>query len=128
MMYTLIVPDNWATIEITNLTQGDALHQHNYSLMCTVQAIQGMNITPEVYWYSSNGTVIQTEGRFEIDTVYENSSVTTLFLTFSPVLHDQDGGVYSCRAQVTNINRYHGGGGGAHIQCLKHSQNNIQQL
>ena len=105
-----IVPDNWATVEIVNLTQGDALHQHNYSLMCTVQAIRGMNITPEVYWYSSDGTVIKTEGRFKVDTVQKNSSITTLSLTFSPVLHNQDGGVYSCRAQVT-IDACHGRGG-----------------
>ena len=98
VLYT--VPDDWATVEIVNLIQGDALHQHNYSLMCTIQAIQGMNITPEVYWYGSDGTVIKTEGRFKVDTVQENSSITTHFLTFSPVLHDQDGGVYSCRVQV----------------------------
>ena len=99
-LYMLLVPDNWATIEITNLTQGGALHQHNYSLMCAVQAIRGMNITLQVYWYSSDGSIIKTEGRFKVDTVNKNGRITTLSLSFSPVLHD-DGGVYSCKAQVT---------------------------
>ena len=98
-LYMLLVPDNWATIEITNLTQGGALHQHNYSLMCTVQAIWRMNITLQVYWYSSDGSIIKTGGRFKVDTVNKNGSITTLSLS-SPVLHD-DGGVYSCKAQVT---------------------------
>lgn len=97
----LLVPDNWATIEITSLTQGGALHQHNYSLICTIRTIQGMNITPQVYWYNSNGTIIQTGGRFRVDKVNKNSSITTLSLTFSPVLHNHDGAVYSCQAHVT---------------------------
>ena len=96
----IIVPDNWATIEITNVTEGDALHQHNYTLICTVQAIQGMNIAPQIYWYNSDGLIIETAGRLTVGTVETNDSVTALSLTFSPVLHG-DGGVYSCTAQVT---------------------------
>ena len=96
------MPDDWATIEITNVTEGDALHQHNYTLICTVQAIQGMNIAPQVYWYYPNGSQVETGGRLKVGTTETatNDSITTLSLVFSPVLHD-DGGVYSCRAQVT---------------------------
>ena len=100
MIHALLVPDNWATIEITNATEGDALDQHNYTLICTVQAIQGMNIAPQVHWYSSDGSIIATGGRLVVGTVNTSGNITTLSLTFSPVLHD-DGGVYSCRAQVT---------------------------
>ena len=98
--FSLLVPDNWATIEITNVTEGDALHQYNYTLICTVQAIQGMNIAPQVYWYNSDGSIVETGGRLTVGTVETNNSVTALSLTFSPVFHN-DGGVYSCRAQVT---------------------------
>ena len=98
-LYILLVPDNWATVEITNVTEGDALHQHNYTLICTVQTIQGMNITPQVYWYNSDGSVIESGGRLQVGTLYTDDNITALLLTFSPVLHG-DGGVYSCKAQV----------------------------
>ena len=96
------MPDNWATVEITNVTEGDALHQHNYTLVCTVQAIRGMNIAPYVYWYYPNGSQVETGRRLTVYTMetITNGSTTILSLTFSPVLHD-DGGLYSCRAQVT---------------------------
>ena len=99
--YAILVPDNWAAIEINNLNEGGALHEHNYSLVCTVQTIPGMNITPQIYWYyGPDGTIIKTGGRFIVDAVNKNGSITTVSLTFSHALHD-DGGVYSCRAQVT---------------------------
>ena len=96
------MPDDWATIEITNVTEGDALHQHDYTLICTLQAIQGMNIARQVYWYYPNGSQVETGGRLKVGTMETaiNDSITILSLVFSPVLHD-DGGVYSCRAQVT---------------------------
>ena len=93
------MPDNWATIEITNVTEGDALHEHNYTLICTVQTIQGMNIAPQIQWYHPNGSQVETGGRVKVGTL-DSDNDTTLSLTFSPVLHD-DGGVYYCRAQVT---------------------------
>ena len=94
------MPDNWATVEIANVTEGDALHQLNYILICTVQTIQGMNIAPQVYWYNSDGSIIETAGRLEVSTAETSDSITILLFTFSPVLHD-DGGMYLCRAQVT---------------------------
>ena len=87
-------------MDITNTTEGDALHGHNYTLICTVEAIQGMNIAPQVQWYNSEGSIVQTGGRLDVGTVDSNGTTTTLSLTFSPVLHE-DGGAYSCRAQVT---------------------------
>ena len=95
-----LVPDNWTTIEITNLTNGDALHDHSYTLICNVNAIQGMNIAPEVRWYYPNGSQVETGGRLVVRTAETVSPKTTLSLTFSPVLHE-DGGLYSCRASVT---------------------------
>ena len=94
------MPDNWATIEITNATERDALHEHNYTLICTVQAIQGMNIAPQVQWYYPNGSQVETGGRVKVGTVETTGTATSLTLSFSPVLHN-DGAVYMCRAQVT---------------------------
>ena len=94
------MPDDWATIEITNVTEGDALHEHNYTLICMVDTIQGMNIAPQLHWYHPNGSQVETGGRFQLGTVITSDNVTILTLTFSPGLHN-DGGVYSCRAQVT---------------------------
>ena len=59
-----------------------------------------MNIAPEVHWYHPDGSLVETGGRLTVGTAETDGTVTTLTLTFSPVLHD-DGGVYSCRAQVT---------------------------
>ena len=94
------MPDSWATIEITDLSNGDVLHEHNYTLICTVQVIEGMNIVPKVHWYDVDGSLAETGERLTVGTAETDGTVTTLALTFSPVLHD-DGGVYSCRAQVT---------------------------
>ena len=95
-----LVPDNWTTIEITNLTNGDALHDHSYTLICNVNAIQRMNIAPVVHWYYPNGSQVETGGRLVVGTAETVSPKTTLSLTFSPVLHE-DGSLYSCRASVT---------------------------
>ena len=65
-----------------------------------MRAIQGMNIAPQVQWYHPNGSQVEMDGRVELGVVETTGTVTFLSLTFSPVLHD-DGGVYSCRAQVT---------------------------
>ena len=64
----------------------------------------GMRILPEVNWYyndSTNGSFVEIGDGITVDTKYSHSnSVITHTLTFSPVL-DDDGGVYSCRVQVT---------------------------
>ena len=99
-MYPL-VPSSWATIEITNTTKGDALHEQRYVLVCTVRLTTGLRIAPGVNWYY-NGSIVETSERVTVDTRYssQSNSVTTHTLTFSPVLNHH-GGVYSCRAQVT---------------------------
>ena len=94
----LLVPDDWSSIEIT--ANGDALHQRNHTLTCTVRAIQGMNIAPQVEWYYPNGSKVEAGVRIKTRAVETSGTVTSLTLTFSPALHD-DGGVYLCRAQVT---------------------------
>ena len=105
-IFVILVPSSWTSIEITNTTNGDALHEQRYVLVCTVRLMTGMRIVPNVNWYynnSVNGSIVETSEvqRITVNTRYSNSSrVITHILTFSTVLND-DGGVYSCRAQVT---------------------------
>ena len=98
-LYSL-VPSSWATIEITNTTKGDALHERRYVLVCTVRLTTGLRIAPSVNWYY-NGSIVETIQHVTVNTRYSQSnSVITHTLTFSPVFH-HDGGVYLCQAQVT---------------------------
>ena len=72
-------------------------------LVCTVRLMTGLRIAPDVNWYhnGTDGSVIESSEHVIVNKTYSNSNtVITLSLTFSPVLND-DGGVYSCRAQVT---------------------------
>jgi hypothetical protein len=94
-----LVPSSWATIEVTNTTKGDALHEQRYVLVCTVRPMTGLTIVPSVNWYY-NGSIVEISERVTVDTRYSYSnSVTTHTLTFLPVFHD-DGGMYSCQTQI----------------------------
>ena len=100
-MYANLVPDNWASIEITNLTHEEPLQDNQYTLICSVKTIEGMNLPLEVHWYLSDDpqNLIQTGGRLRVDPPETTGTITTLKLTFSHLLHD-DGGDYTCRAKV----------------------------
>ena len=100
LLASLPVPDSWASIRITTSPFRDALHNHSYTLVCNVLAIPGMNIAPEVTWYHPDGSQVETGGRLTVGSVETTGTTTTLSLTFSPVLHE-DGGEYSCSAEVT---------------------------
>ena len=94
-----IVPDNWASIEIT--TDGEPLHGNNYTLICSVKTmIEGINLPIEVHWDHSDGLQFQRGGRLRVGSPVTNGNITTLRLNFSRLLHD-DGGNYTCRASVT---------------------------
>ena len=100
-MHANPVPDNWASIEIIDLTHEEPLQDNQYTLICSVKTIEGMNLSLEVHWYSSGGTynLMQTGGRIRVDQPDTNGSVTTLKLTFYRLLHE-DGGDYTCTAKV----------------------------
>ena len=66
-----------------------------------MRIIEGMNITPVIQWYHSNGSVVEIGQRIIIsDGPPSTSHVKTTSLKFSPVLSD-DGGTYTCHARVT---------------------------
>ena len=60
------VPDNWGTIEISNSTNEDAVHQTDYTLICTMSVIDGMTLTPDFEWFYPNGSVIVSDGNIVI--------------------------------------------------------------
>ena len=77
------------------------MHEQRYVLVCTVRLMTGLRIVPDIHWYWANGSVIGTSERMTVNTEYSNSNtVIAHTLTFAPVLN-YDGGVYSCKAQVT---------------------------
>ena len=97
-LYSL-VPSSWATSEITNTTNGSALHEQIYVLVCTVRLTTGLRIAPTVNWYY-NGSIVEKSERVMVKTRYSYyNSATTHTLTFLPVFN-HDGGVYSCRAHA----------------------------
>ena len=98
-MHPILVPNNWTSgIEITNLNNEEPLHGNNYTLICSVTAIEGMNLDVEVHWVHS-GSEVQTGGRLRVGSLVKNGTVTTRKLKFSSLLHD-DGGGYTCIAKV----------------------------
>ena len=100
-MHTILVPDEWATVSII-VPRQDPLHGYNYTIECNVHIIEGINIPPVILWYHPNGSVIESGHHTIIvdGPRSTNSRVQTTLLKFSPVLSD-DGGAYTCRAQVT---------------------------
>ena len=59
-----------------------------------------MNIAPQLQWYYPNGSQVKRGEQVMVGAVETTGTITSLTLKFSPALHD-NGGVYSCRAQVT---------------------------
>ena len=93
------VPDNWGTIEISNSTNEDAVHQTDYTLICTMSVIDGMTLTPDFEWFYPNGSVIVSDGNIVISDPQKEGNVTTSTLRFSPVLSEH-GGIYTCKAAI----------------------------
>ena len=93
------VPDNWASVEIGNTTGQNALHNTDYTLTCTVTAISGMNLAPSVEWVGPGGGVVVSGGNITVGEVETQGTISTLTLSFSPVL-TSNGGRYVCRAAI----------------------------
>ena len=78
-------------------------HGSNYTITCTVHIIKGMNLPTFIQWYHSNGSLLKNGHRIIFASAKPqttNSGTTRVVsLTFAPVL-SEDGGEYSCRAQV----------------------------
>ena len=113
------VPDDWATVDITNSTNQNALHNTNFALTCTVRVISGMNLAPSVEWVGPDGVMIMSDVSLHSGSgsPYGGSgsggsgsgfggsgsnlnSTFILTLSFNPVL-SSDGGRYTCRAAIS---------------------------
>ncbi len=97
---TIAVPDDWASVDITNSTGENALHDTEYTLLCTVTVIPSMKLPPTVEWVGPGGDVIEgSDGNRTVSAVVTQGTVSTLSLTFNPVF-SSDGGRYTCRASI----------------------------
>ena len=102
LFYT--VPDDWATIEISNF-QGnssgqDALDNTDYTLVCAARVISGMTLPVRMEWVGPDGAVVRSEENRTVGEVETYGTFFTLTLTFHPVF-SSDGGRYTCRAATT---------------------------
>ena len=98
--FIVAVPDDWASVAINESTDANALHGTEYTMLCTVTGIPGMRLTPTVEWVGPDGDVIEeSDGNRTLGNVVTRGTVSTLSLTFNPVL-SSDGGRYTCRTSV----------------------------
>ena len=98
------VPEQWATIEVTR-TINQTLYVRGGTtptLVCTVRAIEGMNIVPTVEWFDQNNNEIKSREHITVGTSHTNGTVTTSTLNFNQV-SKIDGGLYMCRASLPFI-------------------------
>ena len=99
-MHTVIVPtEDWATVEIADLTNREPLHDNNHTLTCIVNVDPGLNIDPEVHWYLPDGTLVGVVGQVREGSQVSTGLKTKRELYFSPLLHGH-GGEYTCEAKI----------------------------
>ena len=67
--------------------------------MCTMRPITGMTLPPLMEWVGPDGNVLVSGGNVTISEVKTQGIVSTISLSFHPVLSSQ-GGYYTCRATV----------------------------
>ena len=58
-----------------------------------------MTLPPSIKWVGPDGTVLVSEKKVTVGEVETQGTVSTLSLSFNPVLSSQ-GGYYTCRATV----------------------------
>ena len=97
--YFHAVPDEWATVSIHNSTGENALNNTDYTLTCTVTVMEGMTLPVTVEWVGPDGSVVVSEVNRMVREVEVQGRVSTLILSFSPVI-SEDGGKYTCRAAI----------------------------
>ena len=78
----------------------NAFNNTDYTLTCTVTPISGMNLPYTVEWVGPDGGVVVSEGNRVVGEVEVEGTVSTLILSFRPVL-TSNGGSYTCRATVS---------------------------
>ena len=85
-------------MEISTTGQ-NALHDTDYALTCTVTPISGMNLAPSVEWVRPDGGVVVSGGNITVGEVETQGTISTLTLSFSPVV-SSNGGRYMCSAAI----------------------------
>jgi len=111
-----VVPSKWGVL--TEQFIGEPHHSRNFSLTCSLTAIQGLNLPISINWVFLNGSEVTSYSNRVIQNVsvtYASGSASTLATTcqslpqtstmseiimkFEPVLNS-DGGTYKCQASV----------------------------
>ena len=72
----------------------------DYTLVCKVKVISGMNLPVRIEWVGPDGAVVRSEGNRTVGEVETQGTLSTLTLSFRPVF-SSDGGRYTCRASIT---------------------------
>ncbi len=98
--FYIIVPDDWATVEVSNSSGQNALNNTEYTLVCAVRVIAGMNLPVRMEWVGPDGAVVGSEGNWTVGEVETQGTLSTLTLSFHPVFVS-DGGSYLCKAAIT---------------------------
>jgi len=93
------VPQAWATVQISSPPDDSAIVGREFVMTCTVTAVRGLTVIPEVIWTGPDGNLTGTKN---ITMGYEQTSgtETTRSLTMHS-LQSPEGGQYSCMAAIT---------------------------
>ena len=111
-----VVPNEWAIFSASS-PDFSPLHNHNYTLVCEVTPVPGMNLPITVNWILPNGDLVTEEdGIISTGTAITTTSVANnsssscgiapgyIKMAFLPIIFNpitnSDGGYYYCRASV----------------------------
>lgn len=87
-------------VQVTSMTEGEAIAGQQYRLFCTVTFPLGLTNPITVQWYDSNGVVSSGNG-ITVGGVLMSATNITSSITFNP-LRTSHGGQFSCRATITS--------------------------
>ena len=95
------VPQAWATVQISSPSDDSAIVGREFVMTCTVTAVGGLTVVPEVIWTGPDGNLTETK---DITMGYKQTYglVTTRSLTLHS-LQSSEGGQYSCTADISGL-------------------------
>ena len=94
-----VVPQAWATVQISSPPDDSAIVGREFVMTCTVTVVRGLTVIPEVIWTGPDGNLTETN---DITMGYKQTSglVTHRSLTLHS-LQSSEGGLYSCMAVIS---------------------------